>query len=151
MSRNLCDTACRICCGEVKLEGEPHPITADECSGYVDEYIGKLIVANARCESCNAKYLAWVAVVPGSRMDCGHWKRRGEWDDRPFVDMSFRRAFNDEPAPEDLPSPEMLRTLALREHDASAAEMQDAAVSMWRELVEFLESPVVSHWEAYRR
>lgn len=151
MSRNLCDTACRICGDEAKLDGPARPIAKFDAGGYFDNYAGKLIVADARCSNCDAKYLAWVSVVPRTSMDSGHWKKYGDHDDRPFVDLSFRRAFNDEPAPEDLPSPETLQRIALREHNVRAAEMQDAIGKAQQELAAFLAAPVTSYWESYRR
>ncbi len=128
MSRNLCSIKCYYCDGipmpmnkatSVVLEEEPRYITEEEAGFYYREY-KRLIVANAKCELCEAKYLAWVDEshreypenILNNYKKCfpGLYQpepRRITEDDREsginFIDLSFRKAFNDEPADEDLP------------------------------------------------
>ena len=92
MSRNLCRTDCYFCEGVVLLQEEPRKIRSDDCGAYFDEYDG-MIVANAECGDCEAKYLAWVYRHPPIPPD---------WDGE-FYDLSFRFTFNDEPGEDDLP------------------------------------------------
>ncbi len=98
MSRNLCQTDCYFCSGEIVLKNAPHAITAAEAGCYFDEYEG-MIVADAECVDCEAKYLAWV--------DEAHRRcyRRESVPDagKVCVDLSFRSSFDDEPGREDLP------------------------------------------------
>jgi hypothetical protein len=113
MSRNIGNTDCAICNATVVLCGEPHPITPDEAGGYI-RYFEGMIVADAVCMRCDAKYLAWVKRA--KRMERS-WMR----DDytRPFFDLSYRNSFNDEPADGDLP-PRALSALSQRlDHEAS--------------------------------
>lgn len=94
MSRNLCETSCSWCNGEVILEEAGRPILEEECGAYFREY-RSMLVANAHCRECEAKYLAWVDW-PGN----SYWTNKG---DRAFMDLSFRSTFNDEPGLEDQP------------------------------------------------
>lgn len=99
MSRNLGTVHCKACPSDdlVRLLEAPRPIRVDECRPYLS-YVG-MMVANAECAQCEAKYLAWISgPFPH------HWR-----DDIPYSDLSFRAAFNDEPAPEDLPVYEVRR------------------------------------------
>jgi hypothetical protein len=57
-----------------------------------------MVVANAICEFCKAKYLAW---VDGSKRKGDKYPHTGH--DFEFTDMSFRSSFNDEPNIEDFP------------------------------------------------
>lgn len=113
MSRNLCSTTCDYCYAHVKLEESPRPITKEEAKGYFEEYEG-MLVANAICEYCEAKYLAWVDETP--RLIFRDRDRRYKFwgthmvytpqEPMPsigYFDLSFRKSFNDEPAEEDLP------------------------------------------------
>ena len=59
MSRNLARTDCLFCSGDVKIVGAQRPVTRDDCGVYYNEYAG-MIVADAECVDCKAKYLAWV-------------------------------------------------------------------------------------------
>lgn len=106
MSRNLGQTHCDYCLSEVVCVEAARPITKEEAGPYFAEYEG-MLVANAECPLCLAKYLAWV--------DETHRKNR-QWSDyyrRPVgldaramptpVDLSFRSSFNDEPGDDDLP------------------------------------------------
>lgn len=97
MSRNLGQTDCEFCKGTVTLDEQSRPITEDETGPYFPEYRG-MLVANATCRVCKAKYLAWVDKRPTGKS----WARHAE-DERGFHDLSFRAAFNDEPADEDMP------------------------------------------------
>ena len=99
MSRNIGLTDCRICYGPVELIEAPRPATEADCGPLLAYYQPGFMVALAHCRDCSAKYLAWVDV-PGRG---GHLQRT-PGDLRPFVDLSFRSTFNDEPGPEDLPS-----------------------------------------------
>lgn len=143
MSRNLGDTSCAICHRDVVLCGEPHPITAEEAGRYLDEYRG-MVVADAVCSFCDAKYMAWVKRAKWSR---------GYEDTRPFIDLSFRRAFNDEPAPEDLPTPEMLLRVHLEQCSADQARFVEEFTTRLNEEMTRIGSRLASppRWEAYRR
>lgn len=103
MSRNLCRTDCHFCDGLVDLVGAIAPITREQCGVYFDEYEG-MLVANAECVECGAKYLAWIDDPP--RHNKGGWgwmTRRMHSEGIPFVDLSFRSTFNDEWGKGDLP------------------------------------------------
>ena len=99
MSRNLLSTDCYFCHTAVELVGSVHPITKDEAGGYFDEYEG-LVVANASCPDCKAKYLAWVDETPRNKPSFD----RVPSNSVPFFDLSFRSTFNDEPGDEDMPT-----------------------------------------------
>lgn len=70
----------------------PRPITQQEAGPYFREYSG-MIVANAECEDCEAKYLAWIDHIP----------HRRSGDGTTIQDLSFRSTFNDTPGPGDVP------------------------------------------------
>jgi hypothetical protein len=143
MSRNLGDTLCEVCNSTVELCGEPHPITREEAGRYYDEYVG-MVVADAECTRCSAKYLAWVKRKKWSR---------AAGDDRPFEDLSFRKAFNDEPAPEDLPSPEMLVTIHIEQTQSHINRRIGEIYQQLQDLNAELQGLVASppRWESYRR
>ena len=143
MSRNLGDTDCAICHDTVVLCGEPHPITIDEAHRYFGEYDG-MIVADAVCTRCDAKYLAWVKRKKWSR---------AAGDTRPFEDLSFRASFNDEPAPEDLPTPEMLKTIYVEQTQSYINRKIGEVYKMLQDLNDELQREVASppRWESYRR
>jgi len=101
MSRNLLRTDCWRCHGEVTLSGPSHPITHEECGVLIDEYDG-MIVADAACSVCAARYLAWVDERQRKR-PLPVWLMRRGGDGSAFFDLSFRSTFNDEPGEEDLP------------------------------------------------
>ena len=101
MSRNLCRTSCYFCKGEVKLTEEPRKGTEVDFGGYKDQYDG-MIIANAECSDCEAKYLAWI----DERTRCSqeyHGCNRYTVVKGKFIDLSFRSSFNDEPDVDDLP------------------------------------------------
>jgi hypothetical protein len=104
VSRNLGRCRCYFCGTEPTLDEQPRPITAEDAGYYFAEYEG-MLVANATCSLCRAKYIAWVdmrtcantAYYGGYRLDL--YARYGD----AFFDLSFRNSFNDEPSVEDLP------------------------------------------------
>jgi len=98
MSRNLCSTHCYYCDDDtVSVRSENRKISKEESEPFFKEFDG-MIVADAECDVCGAQYLAWVDFSSNKQTD--YWKNDGT---RPFVDLSFRAAFNDEPCPEDCP------------------------------------------------
>lgn len=99
MSRNIGSTECH---GPVVVEETPRPITPAEAGVYYEEYRA-LRVANAHCPVCGAKYLAWFS----------RWAFMArQWIDSDEVcDLSYRRAFDDEPHPDDMPTHEVRRTV----------------------------------------
>jgi hypothetical protein len=101
MSRNIGDTSCRFCPGEVVCTEAPRPITQDDAGAYFDEYAG-MLVAHAECKECCAQYLAW--MMKRAKAWYGDTGERIGDDGRllPF-DLSFRSTFNDEPGADDLP------------------------------------------------
>lgn len=99
MSRNLCRTDCYFCNDDVVLVEEPRDITEKEAGAHYETYKG-MLVANAECPSCLAKYLAWV-----NEFRCNAKPRHVEWGK--FFDLSFRSTFNDEPGKDDLPKYEI--------------------------------------------
>src|SRR5262249_49975882 len=100
VSRNLGRTDCYFCHGRVELDEAPRPITQKECRIYFDEYEG-MLVANAHCFDCDARYLAWVDEGPRIWYPPSAGERRGA-EPGSFVDLSFRSTFDDEPGPDDL-------------------------------------------------
>lgn len=104
MSRNLCATECYFCRGRVVLEEAPRPIVEAEAGRYFDEYEG-MLVANAHCYECRAKYLAWVDGSGRHGGTCGdrYPSSAGYADGQTFGDLSFRSTFNDEFGQDDLP------------------------------------------------
>ena len=145
MSRNLCRTNCAICSGDVKLEEAPRPVTVDETGLYSSEYMGRLTVANASC-ACGAKYLAWVRLSGSG----GHLS-----NDRhePFIDLSFRASFNDEPAAEDLPPPGVLQQAHEAECLRQVREVERQIQELQAEVMALYDRAATgkSHWELYRR
>jgi hypothetical protein len=102
MSRNLCQTYCERCKTEpVRLVERSRPITKKEAEVYFEEFKG-LLVADAYCPNCNARYLAW-CKDPLSL--------RAPDYDMDYFDLSYRSTFNDEPGPDDLPKPDVLERL----------------------------------------
>lgn len=119
MSRNIGSTECQFCQGEVRMVEPPRPITREEAGPYFDvnpcpcpsrpylpqaySYEG-MIVANAECVDCCAKYLAWI----DQRACVGYGEltehdRRVSAESGTFFDMSFRSSFDDEPGKADMP------------------------------------------------
>ncbi len=102
MSRNLCRTNCYYCRCEVIRTGETRELTDEDVGAYFPEYCG-MIVAEAECSMCEAKYLAWMGKIPHSYRDDGEIRIR---------DLSFRSSFNDEPGVDDLPAFEIEERIA---------------------------------------
>ena len=94
MSRNLCKTCCHFCSEAVELDEEPRLVTEAETGRNYYPAYRSMLVANATCTVCEAQYLAWIDYpAPHSRGP----------GDLPFVDLSFRSTFNDEPGAADAP------------------------------------------------
>lgn len=146
MSRNLGDTSCEICYSSIVLEETARPATEPDCGVYFKNYPPGFMVANAHCYECGAKYLAWVDL-PGRG---GHWKR-SPGDLRPFVDLSFRSSFNDEPGPDDLPTPERLLELARSDRANQIARAKSDIAELQGNLEQLESALVISRWEVYRR
>jgi hypothetical protein len=107
MARNLCRTDCYFCEGDVVLIEEEREIRESEAGVYFKEYVG-MLVANAVCNDCNAKYLAWTLAPAGWS---GSWGRNRIRSEAPAAfDLSFRSSFNDEPGEADLPDYQIIRT-----------------------------------------
>jgi len=105
MSRNLLRTDCYFCNGRVVVEEAPRPILETEARVYFygpHGYEG-MLVANARCFECEAKYLAWVDET--TKASKHHYDRKSD-NNEAFFDLSFRSTFNDEPGENDLPERE---------------------------------------------
>jgi len=100
MSRNLCSQVCVHCEHPVVLCEKVRPITKGDAGHYFDEFEG-VLVANALCPMCDAKYLAWMDTSAHDRKyGC---RERRSVDGIP-VDLSYRSTFNDEPGDADLPA-----------------------------------------------
>ena len=106
MSRNLLRTDCYFCGAAVVLTETPRAITEQDAGYYYDEYRG-MVVGNAICVSCQAKYLGWVVDSPWFAHQHKIVGRVGSDDTGKLVpfDLSFRSTFNDEPGAQDLPPP----------------------------------------------
>jgi hypothetical protein len=113
MSRNLCRTDCYRCGEDVLLDEKPRPITRSEAFCYFDEY-ERMLVANATCPVCGARYLAWcddTSRLRGPRVpdrwagtSLGAHLAAPRYDPAlTHFDLSFRSSFNDEPGDGDLP------------------------------------------------
>jgi len=143
VSRNLGQTSCHECSGGedcVVLEGPIRPVTELEDPAYFRDHEG-LLVAEARCVLCHTLYIAWVDW-PGQHGSFRnvYWsleERRLQNSDARFVDLSYRHAFNDEPAVEDLPLFTVETVLVRRPiDDHRYAHAHDPrAVARWRERV----------------
>lgn len=108
MSRNLCQMNCNDCpAPRVALVERPRHITEADAGRYFREFAG-LLVANAECPLCHAKYLAWVDETGRAPYQMNGYVH--VFDRCPseygvdYFDLSYRAAFNDEPAPDDLPT-----------------------------------------------
>lgn len=102
MSRNLCDIGCHECPGgheHIVIEGPIRPVTEKEDPAYYRDHAG-LLIAEARCVLCHALYFAWVDWPSSPH---SHWRLKDKPTGQRFCDLSFRHAFNDEPAIEDTP------------------------------------------------
>jgi hypothetical protein len=97
MSRNIGQRDCYFCPSKVILIEPPRLVTKEDTGAYQSEFEG-MMVANAKCPACLAKYLAWVTGPPGSS-----WNNLPREENQTHVDLSFRSTFNDEPGEDDLP------------------------------------------------
>jgi len=102
LSRNLGKKNCDYCGGDVTLVGSVAPITEKQAHRYFDEFEG-MLVADAQCSRCEAKYLAWVDQRPCVNPIHRGGHSYGHSPDEPFFDLSFRSTFNDEPGAADKP------------------------------------------------
>lgn len=83
------------------LEEEPREIRREEAGAYFQEYAG-MLVANAHCPACLALYLAWVDERPRRNRQHARYFRAPLSEYTPYVDLSYRSSFNDEPGITDL-------------------------------------------------
>jgi len=97
MSRNIGQRDCYFCPSKVVLVELPRAIASEDAGIYYKDYNG-MLVANAHCPACLAKYLAWVTGPTGS-----NWNGMPKEEGQTHVDLSFRSTFNDEPGEDDLP------------------------------------------------
>lgn len=96
MSCNLCEVTCVRCGTEVRAAGQSYRLPDDHWSK------PGLLVVDAECPICQARYTAWLVDPRGYRGLSG-WRPSQEDIDRGFYDLSFRSTFNDESGPTDLP------------------------------------------------
>jgi hypothetical protein len=157
MSRNLMIDDCAVCHGAIVLEEAARPITTEECRGCELTYLGRLVVANARCVGCGTLYLAWISWQ-SDRPSPVPWVRKS---DRPardgdgsFSDLSFRHSFDTDPDADDLPSRATLRrvdredtTREVASLRANAEYLRTRADRLEREAAE--DPP--SYWEQWLR
>lgn len=131
MSRNLSDPSCAICSAsaeDIVIEEAPRLGTREELGVYFHQ-----LFANAHCSNCGALYLAWMVDAPS------RYPRTR--DDGRHFDLSFRHAFNDEPAAADLPSPEKLMELHVKEHLTAAKNLRQQAAKLIADAEEIEPSP----------
>ncbi len=106
MSRNLGSTSCDFCGEKVTLDESPRPITREDAGHCYDTYQGYghagMIVANATCSVCEAEYLAWIDQSACAGYGTSGFPNRPEKEE-PFMDLSFRSTFDDEPGIADMP------------------------------------------------
>ena len=153
MARNLAGTDCDRCGFTPKLIEEPRLITKAEAGVYFDEYEG-MVVANADCPECGAKYLAWVDDSQASwRSDPKYTSMMFQLepskpqDGLSFIDLSFRSSFNDEPGDGDLPdweTPVIIRlkpdvACKVREllRETNCADLNEAALVIDKAIEEY--------------
>jgi len=130
MSRNLASTHCDFCGAYPTLIETPRPITPEEAGQYFAEYEG-LLVANADCPCCGAWYLAWVDERERVKKYPGFSDRFPYEDGVPFVDLSFRSTFNDEPGQLDLPwNQRKRRCEGMEEHDRNRLRFKKDSLEM---------------------
>jgi len=104
MSRNLGQTTCYFCSTEVEMVEAPRLVTVEDTGPHYFKFARGRIVAHAVCPMCRAKYLAWVDGTGCSGVDHQYPSPRYDDDGKPVpADLSFRTAYNDEPAPADMP------------------------------------------------
>jgi hypothetical protein len=112
--------------------GPEHEITEQEGGVYYKEF-SPMVVADAECEVCGAKYLAWVDergrepwVGNGTIYHFKNYADPDHYDDprRAFFDLSYRKAFNDEPAKADEGDPD-LKSLGVGGYIARLRKQRD--------------------------
>lgn len=99
MSRNLCQTNCYWCDGEVKIVGSPYHLPDDHFSR------PGMLAANADCIACGSHYTAWMGPSTKDKGD-NYGARYIDMQliqQFGFFDLSFRSTFNDEPGKTDVP------------------------------------------------
>lgn len=109
MSRNLGQRECAFCGGTVRCLEEARLIEPDEAKVYYDEYQG-MLVAKAKCETCEAPYLAWF----DGRSRRGPSRYPDPDSAERVRDLSHYHAFNDEPCMKDYPKYKVVSTKTLR-------------------------------------
>lgn len=97
MSRNIGDTKCCLCSGQINLTEPTRAFRKEDSPAYWSEY-ADMIVAHAKCVSCHAQYIAWMGNIPGQPDTRIELKPPVE-----ILDLSYRSTFNDEAGPEDMP------------------------------------------------
>lgn len=86
---------------------EPREITENDAHIYFEKQYKGMIVANADCPECGAKYIAWVderknAIWSFESTPAYITPRRPD-PEVGFIDLSYRTSFRDEPGEGDLP------------------------------------------------
>ncbi len=143
MSRNLCQTECGQCgIDAVRLVEDPRLLTEEDAGVYHASY-RYLVVANAECALCGAKYLAWVSGTPGLSHNLLDFE--GTAPESRFRDLSYRSTFNDEAGPDDMPVRDG-RALMLAAPDLYAAleAYRDAVAALTSDAVTKLQSAGLS-------
>lgn len=112
MSRNLCQTDCPRCGSKRIRVWDVREGTKDDfVHRYYDEF-QTMLVGDAECTDCGCKLLAWVRPpIVGIHNDdkfsfCDY--NQSIDGTAHFFDLSYRSTFNDEPGPDDLPTPDVL-------------------------------------------
>ena len=121
MSRNCAGgTNCQVCDGHVLHEEAERPIARKEAGPYFEEYEG-MLVANAHCRDCEAKYLAWVRGPKSWTYGHMAWSN---YTPNGHVDLSYRSTFNDEPGEADKPVYEIRRCRVAKDGTVTLLEDQ---------------------------
>lgn len=111
MSRNLGIRHCDYCTQDYVVITGPIFNFEERYSFYVSEYRG-MKVADAECQYCGTKYLAWVEPSPNKRKE---WMDPDWAPEKRYYDLSYRSTFNDEPGKSDLPTIKPLTPLELKQ------------------------------------
>lgn len=131
MSRNLNRTTCHFCDGKVILDEAPRALLRSDAGEYFAEYSG-MTVADAVCVECEAKYLAWVSEKGRPMHPFPREPYPESVGGRPFVDLSFRSTFNDEPGQADLPRLQVRKEVV--RHLSPWPTCADCGGKMWEEV-----------------
>ena len=124
VSRNIGETACNFCNGRVETCEAPREITRADAGRYFEEFEG-MLVANANCVDCKAKYLAWVDESERKRYP--RYIDSRQMGPGAFHDLSFRSTFNDEPGLEDFYEIDPRAAVAERHRLAMITMLDDIA------------------------